>query len=168
MSTGKKNPCHTSEVIKYTVGWMIVHLFVLHMTLLVLFTPSPNENMSCEAGMWGWQSCGSVTWQGECDRLPVFQTTRTQLHLWVNINSFFFVFSKSRRGHSLKHEWDLGKQRAASCVQHLHESWVKLKPVSPVLLPGANRCPPPASMAVRCGDIPKSERTQPSVSHMKS
>lgn len=37
------------------------------------------------------------------------------------------------------------------------ESWVKLKPVSPVLLPGANRCPPPASMAVRCGDMPKSE-----------
>lgn len=36
---------------------------------------------------------------------------------------------------------------------------MKLKPVSPVLLPGANSCPPPASMAVRCGDIPKSENT---------
>lgn len=48
------------------------------------------------------------------------------------------------------------------CVKHLHESCVKLKPVSPVLLPGANRCPPPASMAVRCGDMPKSESTQAS------
>lgn len=42
-------------------------------------------------------------------------------------------------------------------MQHRPESWVKLKPVSPVLLPGASKCPPPASMAVRCGDIPKSE-----------
>lgn len=44
-------------------------------------------------------------------------------------------------------------------TQHWPESWVKLKPVSPVLLPGASRCPPPANMAVRCGDIPRSAMT---------
>lgn len=36
------------------------------------------------------------------------------------------------------------------------ESWEKLKPVSPVLLSAPKSWPPPANMAVRCGDIPRS------------